>query len=124
MLAVRAPILHRADITDLCPTQISVGMREVEDKRHRWGRRSPARRKSSFKATLFPLSPAPREGTTLSTIITLCGHYTKRAWPVYVTPVVDLSRVEKDAFWVVLDSRGLMSLDDQGSDALTRVPLE
>ena len=36
MLVVRAPTLHRADITDLRPTQISVGMREVEDKRHRW----------------------------------------------------------------------------------------
>jgi hypothetical protein len=32
-----------------------------------------------------------------------------------VTPVVDLSKVEKDAFWVVLDTRGLMHpFDDQG----------
>jgi hypothetical protein len=35
---------------------------------------------------------------------------------LFVTTVIDLGRVEKDAFWVVLDTRGLMHpFDDQGN---------
>jgi len=36
MVAVRDPILHPLAIDDLRPTQITVGMREVEAKRRAW----------------------------------------------------------------------------------------
>ena len=106
MLVVRAPTLHRADITDLRPTQISVGMREVEDKRHRWREKDAG----------MPVVTGPKGRHYI-----IDHHHLVRALhdegvkTVYVTPVVDLSRVEKDAFWVVLDTRSLMHpFDDQG----------
>ncbi len=41
MVSVREPILHPIDVDDLRPTQITVGMREVEAKRKAWrGKRS------------------------------------------------------------------------------------
>ena len=36
MVTVRDPILNTVAITDLRPTQITVGMREVKAKRKRW----------------------------------------------------------------------------------------
>ena len=36
MVAVREPILHPVPIDDLRPTQITVGMREVNAKRKAW----------------------------------------------------------------------------------------
>ncbi len=38
MVAVREPVLKPVGITDLRPTQITVGMREVEGKRERLAR--------------------------------------------------------------------------------------
>ena len=117
MLAVRAPILHRADITDLRPTQISVGMREVEDKRPSLageGRRQYE--KEFLQSHVVPVVTGPKGRHYI-----IDHHHLVRALhdeglkTVYVTPVVDLSRVEKDAFWVVLDTRSLMHpFDDQG----------
>ena len=116
MLAVRAPILHRADITDLRPTQISVGMREVEDKRHRWREKGAGNEKEFLQSHVVPVVTGPKGRHYI-----IDHHHLVRALhdeglkTVYVTPVVDLSRVEKDAFWVVLDTRSLMHpFDDQG----------
>lgn len=36
MVAVREPVLKPIKITDLRPTQITVGMREVDEKRKSW----------------------------------------------------------------------------------------
>ena len=116
MLAVRAPILHRADITDLRPPQISVGMREVEDKRHRWREKVAGKEKEFLQSHVVPVVTGPKGRHYI-----IDHHHLVRALheegvkTVYVTPVVDLSRVEKDAFWVVLNSRGRMHpFDDQG----------
>ena len=116
MLVVRAPTLHRATILDLRPTQISVGMREVEDKRHRWREKGAGNEKGFLQSHVVPVVTGPKGRHYI-----IDHHHLVRALhdegvkTVYVTPVVDLSRVEKDAFWVVLDTRGLMHpFDDQG----------
>ena len=36
MVAVREPVLKPVNISDLRPTQITVGMREVKEKRKGW----------------------------------------------------------------------------------------
>ena len=36
MVVVREPVLHPVPIASLRPTQITVGMREVDEKRQRW----------------------------------------------------------------------------------------
>ena len=116
MLALRAPILHHATILDLRPTQISVGMREVEDKRHRWREKGAAKEKEFLQNHVVPVVTGPKRRHYI-----IDHHHLVRALhdegltTVYVTTVVDLSRVEKDAFWVVLDTRGLMHpFDDKG----------
>jgi hypothetical protein len=116
MLSVRAPILHHATILDLRPTQISVGMREVEDKRHRWREKDESKEKEFLQNHVVPVVTGPKGRHYI-----IDHHHLVRALheegvkTVYVTTVVDLSRVEKDAFWVVLDTRGLMHpFDDNG----------
>jgi len=47
MVSIREPVLHPVAIADLRPTQITVGMREVEVKRNAW------RRKEGDKAAEF-----------------------------------------------------------------------
>ncbi len=116
MLAVRSPMIHRATIDDLRPTQISVGMREVEDKRQRWLEKGVGNEKEFLKDHVVPVVTGPKGRHYI-----IDHHHLARALhdegveTIFVTPVVDLSRVNKDAFWVVLDTRGLMHpFDDQG----------
>ncbi len=59
MLAIRAPVLHRATIVDLRPTQISVGMREVEDKRQRWRDKGVGNEKDFLQKHVVPIVTGP-----------------------------------------------------------------
>jgi hypothetical protein len=47
----REPILIPVPIAELCPTQITVGMREVADKRKHWRERADLDGGSSSDAT-------------------------------------------------------------------------
>jgi hypothetical protein len=51
MLSVREPILKPVAIADLRPTQMTVGIREVMEKRKRWQTRAK-RREPSFSASI------------------------------------------------------------------------
>ncbi len=50
MVSVRDPILQSVTIADLRPTQITVGMREVQAKRMRW-REKKGKKAPSFSAS-------------------------------------------------------------------------
>jgi len=50
MTTVREPLLEPVAILDLRPTQITVGMREVEAKRKEW--RATKKREKSFSANI------------------------------------------------------------------------
>jgi hypothetical protein len=52
MSIVRDPLLHYVAIKELYPTQITVGMREVGQKRERWRSDSKKRRKQSCWADI------------------------------------------------------------------------
>ena len=109
MRPLREPILHPVAITDLRPTQITVGMREVAAKRHAW------RTKAGDKADLFlgqhmvPVIVGPKER-----LYVIDHHHLTRALldegveSVLVTVVANLKQLEPDAFWFVLDSRSWM----------------
>jgi len=51
MVSVREPILHPIAIDDLRPTQITVGMREVEAMRKAWRAKQGTERRSSSAGT-------------------------------------------------------------------------
>ena len=50
-MTVREPMLMPVAITDLRPTQITVGMREVKAKRKHWREMAEKRRAANFSAS-------------------------------------------------------------------------
>lgn len=106
---IREPIYKPTPLKDLRPTQITVGMREVEEKRRRW-REKHGKKAGKFLAShMIPvvLGPMGRPYVT-------DHHHLARALheegvkEVATTTVLDLSRLDLDAFWFVLDNRALM----------------
>jgi hypothetical protein len=118
MTTIREPILNPVAIADLRPTQITVGMREVKAKRRRWREKE----KDGAKAGEFlgrhmvPVILGPKQRHYI-----IDHHHLARALHdegarnIVVTVVADLSRLEPDAFWFVLDNRNWMHpFDDEG----------
>lgn len=112
----REPLLKPTAITDLRPTQISVGMREVAEKRARW-REESAREGSEYLGHhMIPvvLGPKGRPYLTDHHHLALALHLEGEKH-VLTTVISDLSRLEKEAFWIFLDSRGWMHpFDEKG----------
>ena len=118
MTAVREPILKPVRITSLRPTQITVGMREVMAKRKRWREKGRDRTKSAefLGKHMIPVVLGPKERHYV-----IDHHHLARALhdegvkSIVVTVVANLSKLEPDAFWFVLDNRNWMHpFDDQG----------
>src|SRR5215470_2104509 len=106
MVAVREPVLHPVPILSLRPTQITVGMYEVNEKRKRW-REHGEKKKSEFLGNhMIPVIWGPKERYYV-----IDHHHLTRALHeegeknVLVAVVSDLRKLERDAFWVVLDHR-------------------
>jgi hypothetical protein len=113
---VREPIYTSTPLGDLRPTQITVGMREVETKRRRW-REQHGKKAGQFLAShMIPVVLGPMDRPYVTD-----HHHLARALHeegvthVATTVVLDLSRLEPDSFWFVLDNRGLMHpFDEKG----------
>jgi len=106
---VREPILTTVDIVDLRPTQITVGMREVEAKRKHW-RETGLRKGEEFLGKhMIPVILGPKKRHYV-----IDHHHLARALhdegveDVAVTVIANLSRLDPDAFWVVMDNRSWM----------------
>jgi hypothetical protein len=116
MTTVREPILNPIKIGDLHPTQITVGMREVQAKRKRW-REEGAKKGGEFLAKhMIPVVLGPKDRHYV-----IDHHHLARALhdegvkDVAITVVANLSKLDRDAFWFVLDNRSWMHpFDDQG----------
>ena len=106
-MTLREPVLHTTPILSLRPTQITLGMVEVHQKRDAW------RQKSAQDLTQF------LESHMVPTIVGLGGahylidhHHLARALyetgveSVFVTVVADLSRLTADHFWNMMDFHG------------------
>jgi hypothetical protein len=109
MVAVREPILKAVPIGDLRPTQITVGMREVDAKRKRW-REMKTKRNAKFPGShMIPVVLGPKDRHYI-----IDHHHLARALhdegvkDVLVTVVSNLSMLGSDAFWIVLDNRSWM----------------
>jgi hypothetical protein len=113
---IREPIYHSTPLSELRPTQITVGMREVEDKRRRWREKHGTKAGEFLARHMIPVVLGPKGRRYVTD-----HHHLARALheegvkQVATTVVLDLSRLELDAFWVVLDNRGLTHpFDDDG----------
>ena len=116
MVAVREPILKPVAITDLRPTQITVGMREVSEKRKRW-REMKTKKGDKFLGThMIPVILGPKDRHYVIDHHHLAlALYKEGVKDVVVAVVSNLSMLEADAFWFVLDSRNWMHpFNDEG----------
>jgi hypothetical protein len=116
MTTVREPSLNPVKIADLHPTQITVGVREVKAKRKRW-REEGAKKGAEFLGRhMIPVVLGAKDRHYV-----IDHHHLARALhdeavkDVLVIVVANLSRLERDAFWFVLDNRSWMHpFDDEG----------
>ena len=108
MIPAREPVLKPVAIAELRPTQITVGMREVKDRRKRW--RALGDKKLDFlDAHMIPVILGPKGRHYV-----IDHHHLARALhdegvrDVLVSVMANLSKLDQDAFWVVLDNRDWM----------------
>ncbi len=116
MVAVRDPILTPVAINDLRPTQITVGMREVNAKQKHWREMRDEKGGKFLGTHMIPVILGPKKRHFV-----IDHHHLARALheegvkKVMVTVIANLSMLEGDAFWVVLDNRSWMHpFDEEG----------
>ncbi|MGB8276434.1 MAG: ParB-like protein [Methylovirgula sp.] len=116
MTTVREPRLQPVPLAELRPTQITVGMREVREKRKRWQEINPDKDADFLGKHMIPVILGPKDRHYV-----IDHHHLGRALldegvkDILVTVVANLSKLEKDAFWIFLDNRGWMHpYDDSG----------
>jgi hypothetical protein len=116
MTTVRDPILSAVAITDLRPTQITVGMREVKAKRKRWRDKGSKKGGEFLGKHMIPVVLGPKDQHYV-----IDHHHLARALHdegvknIAVTVVANLSKLEPDAFWFFMDNHNWMHpFDDKG----------
>lgn len=105
MATAREPILQPVPILSLRPTQMTVGMREVKEKRKRWRAHTSKRKQAELLGKhMIPVVLGP-DGR----YYVVDHHHLARALhdegvkDVLVSVIADLGVVDKAAFWGVLD---------------------
>ena len=111
MANTREPILHPVPILSLRPTQMTVGMREVKEKRKRlreyWKAHKSKKKQGEFLGRhTIPVVLGPDKCNYV-----VDHHHLARALhdegieDILVTVIGDLTMVERDAFWGVMDNK-------------------
>lgn len=105
----REPFLDPIDVAELRPTQMTVGLREVEEHRKRIRARIAKAGSGYVDRHMIPTVIGPKRRHYV-----VDHHHLARALheegvrKVLVTPFSDFSRLEQEEFWIVLDNNGLM----------------
>jgi hypothetical protein len=112
----QSPLLHPVNVADLRPTQMTVGLREVEIKRQEWRGLDASKSGKFLGRHLIPVLRGPK-----GRLYVIDHHHLARALhdegvkEVLVTFVADLRTLDKEAFWSYLDNRGwLHPFDSDG----------
>jgi hypothetical protein len=106
MTTVREPLLKPVAILDLRPTQITVGMREVKIKRERWRAERTQKAEQFLDKHMIPVILGPKDRHYV-----IDHHHLARALhdegvkDVTVTIIANLSKLDHDSFWFVMDNR-------------------
>lgn len=109
MSTLREPILTPVSIADLRPTQITVGMREVQVRRAYWHAKRKDKAEKFLGRHMIPIVLGPERRPHV-----IDHHHLARALleegvkDVLVTVIANLSELDMDTFWFVLDNRGWM----------------
>ena len=100
------PELHPVKVADLRPTQMTVGMREVREKLERLRKHLPKKIGTFLGSHLIPVVRGPKDR-----MYVIDHHHLALALhregvrDILVSVVADLSELDADAFWTVLDHR-------------------
>jgi hypothetical protein len=104
---VREPFVKPIPVMSLRPTQMTVGMREVKEKRKRWREhKSDKKRAELLGKHMVPVVLGPDERYYV-----VDHHHLARALhdegvkDILVTVIGNLSMVDRDAFWGVMDNK-------------------
>lgn len=116
MQSVRAPLSHPVDIAELRPTQMTIGLKEAETRAAHLKAVAKQSTDKLVRKHVIPVVKGPKDKYYvidhhhLCRAMQLAGHE-----QVSIIVVLNLVRLEKDAFWVFMDNRGLVHpFDDQG----------
>ena len=102
----REPTVHPIPILDLRPTQMTVGMREVKEKRKRFREKKGKKQGDMIGKHMIPVVRGPDKRYYV-----VDHHHLARALHdegiehILVTVIGDLTMVGKDAFWGVMDNK-------------------
>jgi hypothetical protein len=107
---VREPRLSPVAILDLRPTQITVGMREVKAKRKHWRETTKKKGGGDFLGKhLIPVILGPKERHYVIDHHHLAlSLHDEGVNEVAVTVVANLSKLEEDSFWFMMDNHNWM----------------
>jgi hypothetical protein len=106
---VREPLLTTVAIADLRPTQITVGMREVAAKRKRWRETGTKKGEKFLGKHMIPvILGSKRRHYVIDHHHLALALHEEGVSELAVTVVANLSRLESDEFWTVMDNRGWM----------------
>lgn len=106
MANTREPVLHPVSIASLRPTQMTVGMREVKEKRQRWREHDKKKQAELLGRHMIPVVLGPDQRHYV-----IDHHHLARALheegvkEVLVSLAGDLSMVDRDGFWGVMDNK-------------------
>ena len=113
MSHIREPVLEPVSIESLRPTQLTVGMHEVEDKRQRLRTQKPKKLGTYVGHHLIPVVRGPKKRHYIIDHHHLALALHLEGWrDVYVTVISDLSALDAHAFWYVLEHRNWVYLYD------------
>jgi hypothetical protein len=105
-MSVREPILKPVAIADLRPTQMTVGIREVMEKRKHWHDESEKKGAEFLGKHMIPVILGPKHRHYV-----IDHHHLARALhdegvkDVAVTVIANLSKLDQDSFWYVMENR-------------------
>ena len=101
------PVLHPTPILSLRPTQMTLGMHEVRQKRAAWKTKVSGRLAEFLAAHMVPVIKGPEGEPYLTDHHHLArALYEEGVKSVFVTIIADLSRLPEDHFWNMMDFHG------------------
>jgi hypothetical protein len=103
----REPLLNPVPLKALRPTQITVGLREVEQKRQEWRRRAADKGARFLGDHMIPVVWGPKDRHYVIDHHHLCrALMDEGVEDILVNVVADVRALTKASFWVFMDNRG------------------
>jgi hypothetical protein len=102
----REPVIHTVPILSLRPTQMTVGMIEVKEKCEHWKKENAKKREEDRAKHMVPVVLGPDERHyVVDHHHMACALHKAGEKNIFITVIADLTMVNRDAFWDVMDNK-------------------